>query len=165
VHVFKTVLLSSITPSQTLVTASPLTISARAANPAGTARTRANTHAGFPAPRSATVPGIPRTPRPRQPIRLAITAVPKITPTPEIGKPRKTLLPNFPSNFPIFPKLFPISFPFFSYFFLFSFLPFFPFFSFFSLSFLFLPFFLSFPSLLSLSFPLLPPAAGPAWHR
>jgi hypothetical protein len=36
-----------------------------------------------PAPRSATTPGIPRTPRSRRPVRLAITVVPKITPTPE----------------------------------------------------------------------------------
>jgi hypothetical protein len=28
--------------------------------------------------------------RSRRPVRLAITAVPKITPTPKIGKPRKT---------------------------------------------------------------------------
>jgi hypothetical protein len=41
-------------------------------------------------PRSATVPGIPRTPRSRRLDRLAITAIPKITPMPEIGKPRKT---------------------------------------------------------------------------
>jgi hypothetical protein len=37
-----------------------------------------------PAPLSATTPGIPRTPRSRRPVRLAITAVPKITLT--LGK-------------------------------------------------------------------------------
>jgi hypothetical protein len=35
------------------------------------------------APRSATTPGIPRTQWSGRPVRLAITAVPKITPTPE----------------------------------------------------------------------------------
>jgi hypothetical protein len=37
----------------------------------------------FPTPRSATMPGIPRTPRSRRPVRLAITAVPENAPTPE----------------------------------------------------------------------------------
>jgi hypothetical protein len=36
----------------------------------------------FPTPRSATVPGIPRTPWSRRPVRLAITAVPKNALTP-----------------------------------------------------------------------------------
>jgi hypothetical protein len=54
----------------------------------GPALTRA-----FPAPRSATVPGILRTPRSRRPVPLAITAVPKITPTPGIVKPRKNPSP------------------------------------------------------------------------
>jgi hypothetical protein len=41
----------------------------------------------------ATTPGIPRTPQSRRPVRLAITAVPKITLTP--GN-RKTLQNPFP---------------------------------------------------------------------
>jgi hypothetical protein len=36
----------------------------------------------FPTPRSATVPGIPRTPQSHRPVRLAITAVPENAPTP-----------------------------------------------------------------------------------
>jgi hypothetical protein len=36
----------------------------------------------FPTPRSATVPGIPRKPRSRRLVRLAITAVPENAPTP-----------------------------------------------------------------------------------
>jgi hypothetical protein len=39
------------------------------------------------------VPGIPRTPRSRLPVRLAITAVPKITQTPETPEnPQKPFL-------------------------------------------------------------------------
>jgi hypothetical protein len=45
-----------------------------------------------PAPRSATMPGIPRMQRFRRPDRLAITAIPKIMLKLETGKPR-TLLP------------------------------------------------------------------------
>jgi hypothetical protein len=44
-----------------------------------------------PAPQSATTPGIPRTPWSRRPVCLAITTIPKITLTPETGKPRKIL--------------------------------------------------------------------------
>jgi hypothetical protein len=65
---------SSATPLQTLTIISPSHPGARTANPAGTAR--ASTTRAFPTPRSATVPGIPRTPRSRRPVRLAITAVP-----------------------------------------------------------------------------------------
>jgi hypothetical protein len=50
----------------------------------------------FPTPWSATVPGIPHTPRSRRPVRLAITAVPKIAPTP--GN-RKTPQKPFPLFF------------------------------------------------------------------
>jgi hypothetical protein len=42
---------------------------------------------------SATAPGIPRTPRSYRLVRLAITVVPKITLTPETGKPRKNPSP------------------------------------------------------------------------
>jgi hypothetical protein len=56
----------------------------------GPAPTRA-----FPTPRSATVPGIPRTPRSRRPVRLAITAVPKITPTPRNHKTPQKSFPYF----------------------------------------------------------------------
>jgi hypothetical protein len=56
-------------------------------------------------------PGIPRTPRSRCPVRLAITAVPENAPTPE--KPGKT--PQNPSQFSltifwIFPKSLPLFF-------------------------------------------------------
>jgi hypothetical protein len=45
----------------------------------------------FPTPRSATVPGIPRTLRYCRPVRLAITAVPENAPTPGNRKnPAKT---------------------------------------------------------------------------
>jgi hypothetical protein len=60
----------------------------------GPAPTRA-----FPTLRSATVPGIPRTPRSRRPVRLAITAVPKITPTPGNHKTPQKPFPYFPNNF------------------------------------------------------------------
>jgi hypothetical protein len=44
-------------------------------------------------PRSATVPEIPRTPRSRRPVRLAITVVPENAPTPGNRKnPAKTFL-------------------------------------------------------------------------
>jgi hypothetical protein len=71
----------------------PLSPSARVPRipPAPPALGPAPTHA-TPAPRSATAPGIPRTPWSRRPVRLTITAVPKITPTPENRKnPQKTL--------------------------------------------------------------------------
>jgi hypothetical protein len=49
VRVFKTIQLSSFSPFETLVTVSPsLTLGARAANPAGTARTQSSTHACHP---------------------------------------------------------------------------------------------------------------------
>jgi hypothetical protein len=44
----------------------------------------------------ATTPGIPRTPRSRRPVRLAVTAVPKITLTPGNRKTPQILSPNFP---------------------------------------------------------------------
>jgi hypothetical protein len=94
---------------------------------------------------SATSPGIPGLPRSRRPARLAIIAVPKITPAPEdLEIPPKILskFPYFSQNFlPIFPYPFPFSFPFsLGFIFPFSFL----------LSFLL--FFLSFLSSLSPSF-------------
>jgi hypothetical protein len=96
-----------------------------------------------PASRSATTPGIPRTPRSRQPVRLAITAVPELTPVSE--KPRKihkTPSPNFYRNSPNFLNPFSIFLPLF-YFFLFSFFSSFSFpFSPFSFPFFFSTFFL-----------------------
>jgi hypothetical protein len=115
-RVFKIVQPSSITPSQTLVTASPLTLGARAANPDGTAHIRASTpacllnravghragnpaHAAVPSGRSASPSPSSRKSRRR----------------PEIGGPRKTLPPNFPNNFPNFLNLFPYFFSYFSF--------------------------------------------------
>jgi hypothetical protein len=48
VRIFKTVQPSSITPLQTLAIVPPSHPGARAANPAGTARTRASTHVCLP---------------------------------------------------------------------------------------------------------------------
>jgi hypothetical protein len=80
-----------------------------------------------PAPRSATTPGIPRTPRSHRPVRLAITAVPELTPVSEKPrKIRKNPSPNFPRNSPNFLNPFSIFFPYFPFyifiFFLFLFL-------------------------------------------
>jgi hypothetical protein len=50
-------------------------------------------------PRSATVPGIPRTLRSRRMVRLAITAVPKITPTPGNHETPQKPFPYFSNNF------------------------------------------------------------------
>jgi hypothetical protein len=49
----------------------------------------------FPTPQSATVPGIPRTPRSRRPVRLAITAVPENAPTPGNWKNLAKPFPKF----------------------------------------------------------------------
>jgi hypothetical protein len=57
----------------------------------------------FPTPRSATVPGIPRMPRSRRPVRFTITAVPENAPTPgNRGNPAKTLSQNSLTIFQIF---------------------------------------------------------------
>jgi hypothetical protein len=72
----------------------------------------------------------------RRPVRLAITAIPELTPVSEKPrKIRKTPSPNFPRNSPNFLNPFSIFFPYFP-FFLFSFFVFFSLFSFF-----FFPFF------------------------
>jgi hypothetical protein len=94
---FKTVQLSSFAPFRNPSHCLPLSPSARVPRipPAPPALKPAPTHA-TPAPWSATVPGIPRTPRSRRSVRLAIAAAPKITPTPEIGKPQQNLSPQFP---------------------------------------------------------------------
>jgi hypothetical protein len=73
-HVFKTFPLSSF---ETLVTVS-LSHPRRACR-----ESRRHPSRAAPAPRSATTPGIPRTPRSRRPVRLAITVVPELTPVSE----------------------------------------------------------------------------------
>jgi hypothetical protein len=55
----------------------------RAANPAGTARTQAITHACRPSTAVGHHDGNPAPPRSRRPVRLAINVVPKIPLTPE----------------------------------------------------------------------------------
>jgi hypothetical protein len=94
-----------------------------------------------PAPWSATTPGILRTPRSRRLVRLAITAVPELTPVCEKPrKIRKNPSSNFPRNSPNF--LNPFSIFFFPYFF-FSIFRFLFFFSFSLFSFFFSPSFFS----------------------
>jgi hypothetical protein len=94
-RIFKMVQPSSIT-LQTLAAVPPLSLpDARAANPAGTARTQASTRTRLPNTAVGHRPGIPRTPRSRRLVRLAITTIPKITPTPGNRKnPAKTFQLN-----------------------------------------------------------------------
>jgi hypothetical protein len=149
-RVFKTFPLSSFTPFR-----NPgrfLSLGARAANPTGTARTRAVTHTCRPSAAVGHHDGNLAPPRSRRPVRLAITAVPKITPTPEKPEnPAKTFPLNSREILLIFLKLFPIFFPIF-YFFSSSYF-----------SFSFLPFSLFFPSFLFPAFFLLRP--GPRLPR
>jgi hypothetical protein len=60
-----------------------LSFGARAANPAGTARTRAITHACRHSAAVSHYDGNPAPPRSHRPVRLAVTAVPKIPLTPK----------------------------------------------------------------------------------
>jgi hypothetical protein len=97
-RVFKTFSMSSFTPFR-----NPgrfFSLDARAANPAGTTRTRAITHACRPSAAVGHHDRNPAPPRSRRPVRLAITAVPKLTPVFEKPrKIRKNHSPNFPRNF------------------------------------------------------------------
>jgi hypothetical protein len=89
------------------------------------------------------VPGIPRTPRSRRPVRLAITAAPENAPTPGNWKNPAKIFPL--NSLTIFQIFFKIPFPYF-FFFFFIFLPF--------LFFSFLLFLSSLPFSFSFSFPL-----------
>jgi hypothetical protein len=66
-------------PETPVIFSLPPSLGAHGANPAGTAL----------APLSTILPRIPDLPQSRQPFRLAITAVRKITLMPETGEPRK----------------------------------------------------------------------------
>jgi hypothetical protein len=69
-------------------------------NPAGTTRTRAITHVCRPSAAVGHHDGNPTPPQFRRPVRLAITAVPELTPVSEKPrKIRKTPSPIFPRNF------------------------------------------------------------------
>jgi hypothetical protein len=69
-------------------------------NPAGTARTRAITHACRPSAAVGHHDENPAPPRSCRPVRLAITAIPELTLVSEKPrKIRKNPSPNFPRNF------------------------------------------------------------------
>jgi hypothetical protein len=96
--VFKTFPLISFTPFRNPVRF--FSLGARAANPAGTTHTRAITHACRPSAAVGHHDGNPAPLRSRRPVRLAITAVPELTPISEKPrKIRKNPSPNFPRNF------------------------------------------------------------------